>query len=122
MPRLYQNPSAKAEPGKAHYLAVVGKGLMFEGTKGRSVAKVADGTSKTIMVVEADADRAVVWTRPDDWEFDPARPLAGLGNAHPGGFQALFVDGSVRFLAKTIDPRLFRSLLTVAGGEAVRGF
>ena len=71
------------------------------------------------MVVEADDQRAAVWTKPEDWEFNAAKPLAGLGSAHPGGFNALFADGSVRFLSKQIDPAIFKALLTIAGGETV---
>jgi prepilin-type processing-associated H-X9-DG protein len=76
-----------------------------------------DGTSHTIMVVEADPDRAVVWTKPDDWEYDATQPLAGLGHAHPGGFNVLFADGSVRFIPKTIDPQGFHALLTIDAGD-----
>ncbi|MGA2617671.1 MAG: DUF1559 domain-containing protein [Thermoguttaceae bacterium] len=119
MPKVFQNPSEPLQPGKASYLAVVGKGFMFEGDKGRRLAEVTDGTAHTIMVVEADANRAVTWTRPDDWEFDAKRPLAGLGHAHPNGFNALFADGSVRFISASIDPKTFHALLTINGGEPI---
>jgi prepilin-type processing-associated H-X9-DG protein len=119
MPRLYANPSSMGRPGMANYLAVCGKGLMFDGQKGRKLADVTDGLSNTIMVVEADTDRAVIWTKPEDWQFDPQRPLAGLGRAHPGGFNALFADGSVHFIARDIDPQTFKAMLTIAGGEKV---
>jgi prepilin-type processing-associated H-X9-DG protein len=119
MPKLYANPSGMARPGMANYLAVCGKGLMFDGEKGRKVADITDGTSNTIMVVEADDDHAVIWTRPEDWQFDPQHPMAGLGHAHPGGFNALFADCSVRFIAGSIDPATFQAMLTIAGGEVV---
>ncbi|MDX2037423.1 MAG: DUF1559 domain-containing protein [Isosphaeraceae bacterium] len=38
---------------------------------------------------------------------------------HPGGVNALYADGSVRFARDTIDGRIWRSLGTVAGGEVV---
>jgi len=121
MPSFYRNPSSRsARPGMASYLAVCGKGLMFDGTAGRKPAEVTDGLSNTIVVVEADDDRAVEWTKPEDWEFDATRPLAGLGHAHPAGFGAAFGDGSVRFLSSSIDATLFHALLTIAGGEAVQ--
>jgi prepilin-type N-terminal cleavage/methylation domain-containing protein/prepilin-type processing-associated H-X9-DG protein len=38
---------------------------------------------------------------------------------HPGGVNALFGDGSVRFIKSTVDLVAFRSILTLAGGEVV---
>ncbi len=119
MPQVYQNPSAPSQPGMAHYLAVCGEGLAFDGTEGRTIADFRDGTANTILVVEVDPDRAVVWTKPDDWQSDAENPMAGLGAAHPGGFNAGFCDGSVRMLPKTLDAGVFRALLTIAGGENV---
>lgn len=40
---------------------------------------------------------------------------------HPGGAHALIGDGTVRFLASTIDPVLWRALCTRNGGEKVVG-
>ena len=70
----------------------------------------------------ADDSAAVVWTAPEDWQFDPQEPLAGLGHAHADGFNALFFDASVHFLTPTIDPDLFGRLLTVYGKETIRDF
>lgn len=122
MPRVYQNPSAPAKPGMAHYVALVGKGTLFEGDKGRSMAKVTDGLSNTVMLVEVNPDRAVIWTKPDDLAFDPDKPLAGLGKAHPGGFLVLLGDGSVRFISERVDPEVFRRLAQIADGQPVRDF
>ena len=38
---------------------------------------------------------------------------------HPGGVNALFGDGSVRFVKSTVDGLVWRALGTVAGGEVV---
>jgi prepilin-type processing-associated H-X9-DG protein len=38
---------------------------------------------------------------------------------HPGGVNALFGDGSVRFIKDAINLVAFRSILTIAGGETV---
>src|SRR5205823_2696261 len=66
---------------------------------------------------------AVPWTKPDELPFAdgvPA-PLFGAGSPHVHGFNALFADGSVRFLKVSIDPQLLRALITRAGGEVIRG-
>ena len=83
---VYQNPDQPSKPGMASYLAVCGKGLAFDGEKGRKLGDFTDGLRNTIMLVEADPDRAVIWTKPDDWEYDAKQPLAGLGSAS-GRFQ-----------------------------------
>jgi hypothetical protein len=62
---------------------------------------------------------AVVWTRPDDLPFDPPDPLKGLGSLVEGGFHAGLMDGSVRFISKTVTPKTIKALLTLDGGEAI---
>jgi hypothetical protein len=119
MPKLFHNPAGSVQPGVTNYLAVCGDGLAFDGATGRQFADFTDGTSNTILLVEADDDHAVVWTKPDDWQYDVQRPLAGLGRAHPDGFNVLFADDSMRVLPRTVDPILFHALLTVAGGESI---
>ena len=40
--------------------------------------------------------------------------------AHPGGFNAAFSDGSIRFIAATTDPENFLRMLMMADGQPVR--
>ena len=42
----------------------------------------------------------------------------GLGG-HPEGCQVGFADGSVRFISKTVDPKVLEAMTTIAGGENV---
>lgn len=120
MPDVFRSPSSRVGPGKTVYLAPVGEGMMFNGSKGKRFSEIHDGTSSTIMLLEVNDSEAVVWTRPDDWKFDPRRPMAGLGSSHVDGFNAAFADGSVRFLADSLDPDVFKAWLTTSGGELVR--
>ena len=119
MPEAYRNPNLQVVDFKTNYLAVTGEGTAFAGKEGTKFRDVIDGTSNTIIVVETNADRAVIWSKPDDLQFDPQQPLAGLGDLRPGGFQSLLMDGSVQFFAKTIDPEVLRALITIAGREAI---
>src|SRR5262249_52947907 len=92
MPAVYTNPELGALGQKTVYLAPAGDGTMFADKKGMTLKSIVDGTSNTIMLVEADADHAVEWTKPDDLKFDPKQPTAGLTGIRPGAFLALFAD------------------------------
>ena len=72
---------------------------------------------KTILVVEAGREKAVPWTKPEDLPFDPANPLAALGQIPAEGFLAAMADGSVhRF---KVDNATLKALITPAGGEPI---
>jgi prepilin-type processing-associated H-X9-DG protein len=123
MPQIYQLPTEggppRGGPGQTYYQVLVGGGALFDaGPKGPRLADITDGTSNTIMVAEGAAP--VTWTKPDDLPYDPNKPLPKLGGHFPGGFNALFGDGSVRFLPQTIDEKTLRALITRAGGETIR--
>jgi len=124
LPSTYACPSRPdVKPGTTAttttYRAITGKGAAFEGAEGRKLADFTDGLSNTLMVVES--RDAVPWTAPDDLTFDPApdAPLPEVGSAHPGGFNALFGDGSTRFIKASLNPATLRALMTRAGGEVV---
>jgi Protein of unknown function (DUF1559) len=93
--------------------------LFFGGPNGGAFKQITDGTSNTIMIVEADDAHAVIWTRPDDWAVDLDDPLKGLENKATGGFNTAFFDGIARFLPNTMTKKNLRALLTPAGGDVV---
>jgi prepilin-type processing-associated H-X9-DG protein len=123
MPSTYLCPSRRnPEPSTTTYHVFVGKGAFFEKDQATALANITDGTSNTIMVVEA--GEAVPWTKPDsDLPFDPdaKASLYGAGSPHPGGFNAVMGDGSVRFFKNSISAEIFRALITRAGGEVIPG-
>jgi prepilin-type processing-associated H-X9-DG protein len=45
-----------------------------------------------------------------------------FASLHPGGANAVFADGSVRFLSQNLDGRLFMALATIAGEEVLPNF
>lgn len=121
MPRIYQSANPKlTAAGKTRLAAPSGEGTLFPAkNQPLRISEIPDGTSNTIMLVEADDAHAVVWTKPDDLEIDLKKPLAGLAIRPPGAFLALLADGSVRFLREEIDPKTVAALFTRAGGEMV---
>ncbi len=83
------------------------------------IQNFTDGTSNTILAVEAHRDAAVIWTKPDDLVVDFKNPLKNLKSALVGGFHILLCDGSVRFVSDNIDVATLKALFTRAGGEAI---
>jgi prepilin-type processing-associated H-X9-DG protein len=114
----------------------------------RRLADILDGSSQTIMIAECAgrpqlwrqrrkvsnwlsggpwASRNLLWCRgatPDGTAF--IGPCAvnctndrEVYSFHPSGANAVFADGSARFLKASIDIRNFARLVTYAGGEVV---
>jgi hypothetical protein len=81
---------------------------------------IMDGTSNTIMLVEADDQHAVVWTQPEDLEIDLTDPQAKLAIRSAGGFLVAMCDGSVNMLRASLDANVLTALFTRAGGESVQ--
>lgn len=122
MPRVFLSPLSKIGHGTTNYLLPVGDGALYASTKDQPrISDIRDGMSNTIMLLEVDDPQAVVWTRPDDWTFDPQAPKRGLGSLDNGGFEALFCDGATRFLPNTISASQLKSALTRSGGEKPEG-
>lgn len=120
MPDIYVNPNqpSNAPNGTTNYLAVTGPGAAFQGgERGPTLSQFTDGTSRTVTIVEADADQAVIWTKPDDWQFDPQNPMRGLGNLRPGVFTAAYADGHAERISNATDNATLKALMTRAGGD-----
>ena len=119
MPNIYQSPHDSNNEGKTCYLVPVGKGTMFEKTTGVKPAEITDGESNTIMLVEVAPEKSVVWTKPEDLDYDPEKPLRGFGSLDHGFFNAGFVDVSVRRIHSAMDPDFLKAMFTQAGGEKI---
>jgi len=120
MPRVYRSPvSQRKEPGRTNYVAPVAEGTVLGDRQGVSLEQITDGTSNTILLVEADDKRAVIWTRPADLPVDLAAPAEGLGGFYEGRFLATFCDGSVRSLSSKLDAETLRRLFQRADGKPV---
>ncbi len=120
MPDFYRNPdTTDLQPGHTRYLAVVGEHCVFPLDRPIKLKEISDGTSKTVMTVEADPDHSVIWTKPDDLEVDQKNPARGLTGSSKF-FNAAFVDGHIEVFDGNIDPKKLWALFTRDGGEMIQ--
>jgi RNA polymerase sigma factor (sigma-70 family) len=78
-------------------------------------ASITDGTSNTILIVEA--GNPVPWTKPEDLHYAADEPLPELGGLFRDVFHAVFADGEVHTLTKEYDETQLRAAITSNGGE-----
>src|SRR5262249_14894911 len=120
IPAVYAAPGRK-NSAETYYLAFWGKGAAFESKKGlRLPADFPDGTSNTIMIAEA--AKGVPWSKPEELAYDPDQPPPRLGGLFEEGFDAGFVDGSVRFIPKAIKPSILHLLIQRNDGQVIPDF
>jgi beta-lactamase regulating signal transducer with metallopeptidase domain len=123
MPPVYRHPSAPGIAGNrqsSSYYVLTGEGGIFNekpSKSGTDFAEIRDGTSNTLLAVEAKRD--IPWTKPEDISFDVDGQLPQLGGYAREGFAAALADGSVRFFPVGIDPTVLKALFTANGGEVV---
>jgi prepilin-type processing-associated H-X9-DG protein len=73
----------------------------------------ATGTTNGGKVVPED------WDSTDENDGGPTYMSLSASSYHPGGVNALFADGSARFVKNTVSPVTWRALGSIAGGEVI---
>ena len=126
MPQIFRCPSdVQSGLGETSYVMVTGEGTAGgEPNEAVHFRDFVDGTSNTIIVVEV-TGAGIPWMEPRDLTIDEI--LGGINNpsgtgicsCHSGGAVVLLADGSVHFLADSIDPEVLKGLLTRDGQEMV---
>jgi prepilin-type processing-associated H-X9-DG protein len=105
----------KAEKGQTFYQTFTGKhGWMNAGAT--LPGTFLDGTSNTFLVAEA--AKPVIWTKPDDLEFD-GTTAPKLGGMFDGRFTVAFADGHVQRFKKEPDKDLLKILIDPADGMVI---
>jgi hypothetical protein len=122
MPKTYAHPKADpqwAKDGLTVYRVFTGLHCAYQPGADHPirVAQILDGTSNTIMIVES-AD-PVVWTKPDELEYDANKPLPKLGNYFSGGHQVALFDASTRMISPSISERTLRNAITIDDGNVL---
>ena len=117
MPDIYLNPQVGRLEGKTVFLLPTGKETMFFDDQGTRPSEITDGRGKTIMVVVADAEHAVPWTRPDDLPVDKASPARGLERWPNHFFMVTLANAQIALLPDNIEPTTLWGFFTRAGGE-----
>ena len=62
---------------------------------------------------------AMDWDSVDENDGGPTYMSLAASSNHSGGVNAVFGDGSVRYVRNTVDPTVWRNLGTIAGGEVI---
>jgi hypothetical protein len=98
MPPAFALPdSVSASNNLTHYQVIVGPGTAFERPElGARLFDFQRGGSQTILVVEA--TDPVPWTKPVDLSYAPDGSLPRVGGLLDKGLNALFADGTVRWI------------------------
>ncbi len=121
MPKVFVVPGLSgSDTGLTTYLAPVAHDAVWTGTSATvKIADITDGTSNTILVVDAADNLATPWTKPADYTYDPKNPAAGLAYRYGNFALVVFADGSAWGLAKANTAKTILALFTRNGGEVL---
>jgi prepilin-type processing-associated H-X9-DG protein len=131
----YYKPHPPDEPAPTNYVASAGVGAdaarlpvedpragLFRYDGRTPVGAVRDGLSHTMVLTET-SWQVGPWAAggpPTLRGVDPAtQPYLGVGRpfggTHPNGANVIYADGSIRFVAESISPKVFEAFATIAG-------
>lgn len=112
IPPEFQSPERFDE--KTNYLRSAGQGCCNVPV---ALDQFEDPPMLTVVVVEADDDRATPWTRPAEHVFELSAPRKGLGKLRPEGILALFGGFQVFAIPPTNEKDLFIAYFTHQGTD-----
>ena len=105
IPKFYQNLDYTGLGSHTTVLAINGPGAVFNPSEKLHFRNVTDGTSQTVLVINAGPDKAVPWTKPQDLTYQPDAIVQSLGDINDP-FMVMFADGAIYPVSKTVDERM----------------
>jgi RNA polymerase sigma factor (sigma-70 family) len=118
MPKIYAPVGDKAkEAGMTYYQVFTGAGTAFEGERGLRVTDFLDGTSNTLLIIEA--GEPVPWTKPADLVYDAKKPLPSLGGLFKDRIHCVLADGSAHALKRDFKEQIMRWLILRNDGQVL---
>jgi hypothetical protein len=134
MPAIYR-PIRREHPdgGHTYYQVFTGKVAPFGDGREPRLTDFRDGASNTFLIVEG--DRPVVWTKPEDVEYDGptpdelkdklkaeyklknGQPVTKIGGMFANGFNAVMADGTPIRFDRQIPAWKIHAMITHQGGE-----
>jgi Protein of unknown function (DUF1559) len=110
MPTLFApNWGKKVQVGATPWQVFTGPQTIFEGTAECRISDITDGTSTTLLVVEA--ARLVPWSKPEDLTYDAQKEIPSLGYMFPGVFLFACADGSPYIGRRDFKVQAMRNLI-----------
>jgi hypothetical protein len=116
---VYVDPRTPLAPGMTTYLAPMGPNTVLGANRTVKYRDITDGESQVIAVLEAGAENAVPWSKPDDWMPDPEDIIGSL-SLEMEQAQVLMVDGAVHSISlREIMPETLLQLIQKNDGQAL---
>lgn len=118
MPSIYRTDGVD-KPGHTAIHVFIGEKAPFgDGTSLTRIRNFLDGTSNTILAVEAGTDTADIWTKPGGLKFTGQNTIELFGNIGKT-FRAMLCDGSVKTFSGDIEEDLLNNLIQHNDGNPV---
>lgn len=119
IPDVYVSPERFDE--KTNWMVPADRKYMFGENRYPKDRNIDDGIDNTLMLVEVNDERAVEWTRPNDFSpEDPNRVKEWVGGLRSGGTLAAWANGWPAFIAKSASAKQWQNALTHESGDGQR--
>jgi len=102
---------------RTRFQVIQAKGGVFDGDTATQLAQMKDGSSNTLLVLEA--GESIEWTKPDQLRFDPKGAMPKLGNPAQRECLILLGDASIQPISRDVSAEAFGPLVTKNGNDSL---